>query len=488
MATYYVRKTGSNLAAGTSAGTAWQTISKAMQTATSGDTVYVGAGVYRETLQITATTAVSAVNYIADVDGSQTGDVGEVRVTSYTTDDKNSASSTTLLDLNSKPYHIFKYFVFVSGNSVLMSNTTGLCVNTQFVDCTFINLSNSYKTINFVTTTTDTAPNWLFDRCRFMHQGGSSDCIYLDVPQGSVSELNTNIIIRNCLFLNAGTGAAVNFTPSSSGGSGSTFNTGGVQFFGNTVFGGANAFKAGSNASSTHTCKVYNNFICVSTTGITASSFSTVVEDYNAIYAPTTTSNVSIGVNSKNTNYAPLLHIGQELQQGKLVRPAFLPTSDSPMLGFGNDSTYTSSVDILNRIRPSGGGVFSSANKAVGCYERHELGVKETTTVDSGTAIKWTGPGDHRLLIPVNNASTTISIKVRRDSNYGAGTKPTLRLEANGEIGVTTQSVTDAGSANSFNTISLSAFTPTAKGFVAITLESYAAGNGVVYWDTLSVS
>ena len=490
MATYYVRKTGNNVNAGTSSGSAWATVTKALQTATSGDTVYVGAGVYRETLQITSTTAISAVNIIADVDGKNTGDVGEVRITAYTTDDKTSPSSTSLLDLNSKPYFVFKQFVFVGGSAILISNTgSGLCQNTQFIDCTFIHLNNSYKLANLATTTTDTAPNWLFDRCRFFHQGNSSDCIYLDVPQGSVADLNTNIIIRNCLFVRAGTGAAVNFNPSASGGSGATFNTGGVQFYNNTVIGGATGLNVGSNASTSNTCKAYGNFIVTGTYGLLSNPFFAIIEDYNLIYSPTTTSNVSTGFNSQNTNYSALVHIGQELQQGKLTRPMFMPTADSPLLGFGNDATYTSGADILNRLRPSGGGpTWSSANKATGCYERHDFAIKESTTVDAGTAIKMTGPGDHRIIIPVNAASTTISIKVQRDTNYGAGTKPTLRLEANGEIGVATQAVADTGSASTYNTLTLSAFTPTAKGWVTITLESYAAGNGNVYWDTLTVS
>jgi hypothetical protein len=214
-----------------------------------------------------------------------------------------------------------------------------------------------------------------------------------------------------------------------------------------------------------------------------------IVEDYNAIYSPTTNTNVTGGSNSKSNGYAPLLHIGQELQQGKILRPMFAPSADSPLLDINNNGTYTSSVDITNRIRPSGAGpTWTSANKAAGCYERHDFAIKESTTVDVGTAIKVLGPGDQRLVVPVNAVSTTISIKVRRDTNYGGGTKPTIRLEANGEIGVTTQSTADAGSASVYNTISLSPFTPSAKGWVTITLESYSAGNGIVYWDTLSVT
>jgi hypothetical protein len=61
-------------------------------------------------------------------------------------------------------------------------------------------------------------------------------------------------------------------------------------------------------------------------------------------------------------------------------------------------------------------------------------------------------------------------------------------LLANGALGVSTQTVTDAGSASTFNTLSLSAFTPSAKGWVTLRLNSQSAGNGIVYWDTVTVT
>jgi hypothetical protein len=59
IATYYVRIGGNDASAGTSAGTAWRTIGKALGAAgiASGDTVYVGAGVYREAVTVAMTSA-----------------------------------------------------------------------------------------------------------------------------------------------------------------------------------------------------------------------------------------------------------------------------------------------------------------------------------------------------------------------------------------------------------------------------------------------
>jgi hypothetical protein len=496
MATYYVRKTGNNGNAGTSAGAAWLTVTKAVQTVTSGDTVYVGAGVYRETVQITVTPA-SAVTMIADVDGANTGDIGEVRITGYTTNDKTAATSTAVLDLNSKGWFIWKYFVFQSGAGRIVSNTgSGICVNSQFIDCTFINLGLSNNSINLTTSVQDTAPNWLIDRCRFIHNGTTNDCIYLDVITPTAADLSTGIIIRNSVFLfcgnngGIGTVSVVYFNPSlGAGGSGGSFFPGDVQFYNNTVFGGYNCLATGSNAATSIPMRAYNNFVCTDQNAFNANTTGQIVEDFNMVYTNVANTNVTTGTNTKGTAYAPLVHIGQELQQGKLLRPMFMPTEDSPFLGYGNHTTYTSGVDILNRIRPAGGGTtWASSGKAVGAYERHDFGAKEVSVIDAATgAIKWRGPGDQRLYIPVNAASTSISIKNRYDSSYGGGTKPTFRLETNNEIGVTTQATTTTGAANTYNTMTLPSFTPTGKGWVIVTMESYAAGTGLVYWDTLSV-
>jgi hypothetical protein len=289
-------------------------------------------------------------------------------------------------------------------------------------------------------------------------------------------------VVRNCvIFANTNTGfSCITWSPSVIGAASGTS----VQIYNNTIFGGHTGVSTGNSGQSILPVLCYNNIIFAHTVGLLGA----IIEDFNVIYAPTTYAGVSAGVNSQSSNYAPLMHVGQEVQQGKLLKPFGMPTEDSPFLGFGNNGTYTSSVDIMNRIRPSGGGTtWASSGKAVGAYERHDIGSKEVSVVDAATgAIKWRGPGDHRLYIPVNAASTLFSIKCRYDSNYGSGTKPTFRLETNNSIGVSTQSVTTTGAANTYNTMALQRFTPTDKGWVIVTMESYAAGSGMVYWDTLS--
>jgi len=84
--TYYVRKTGSDSANGQSPATAWQTIGKAAATLVVGDTVYVGAGTYNEQVtENTDGTSANPIQYVADTDGSRTGDAGNVIISSAAT-------------------------------------------------------------------------------------------------------------------------------------------------------------------------------------------------------------------------------------------------------------------------------------------------------------------------------------------------------------------------------------------------------------------
>lgn len=146
----------------------------------------------------------------------------------------------------------------------------------------------------------------------------------------------------------------------------------------------------------------------------------------------------------------------------------------------------TYSVDLLNRPRPAGG---HSLLYAVGCLERHDTAVQETTTIDAGgSGWRIDGPGDHDIFVPVNAESTTITIRSRFDTTYaGVGQKPQAQLLANGQIGVGAQTVTMTAAANTWDTITLGPFTPTAMGWVTIRLVSKPdTGAGVAFFDTLN--
>lgn len=79
--TWYVRTTGRDSNSGTSAAEALRTISKASSRVSAGDTVYVGAGTYNESVRIDRSgTADAFISFVADTAGQQTGDAGKVTV------------------------------------------------------------------------------------------------------------------------------------------------------------------------------------------------------------------------------------------------------------------------------------------------------------------------------------------------------------------------------------------------------------------------
>lgn len=505
MATYYVGPGGSDAAAGTSWATRWLTISKALGSAgiASGDTLYVGPGTYRELVGVGMTSPTVETRIIGDTDGSHTSGVpGPVILTAHLTNDTTLAEVDCLVNLNGRDNLTFEGLIFIGGRAD--SNGGGSCVrmswgvgsgetatNITFRDCQF--LSNSTAGAMTLWSNNDIAWNWTIERCLFL---GDSD----EYPSGTISlhpvapaagvERNLNIVIRNCLFL----GACALILGGYGSGTGSV---GGVVFQNNTCISGLAALYVHQSmwtmATAATRTKVHGNvFIQLRNRPILeARNTSQIDEDYNYFWgAGTPRLNVSVGTNSLvwQTN-APAFSLGWEWLNGYLPRP-FL----SPLAGAAHLWRYPSSatpapptVDVLNRPRPAGG---NDLDNVVGYVERHDTAVRETTIVDAGsTAIRLTGPADHDIHLPVDAVSTVITIRTRFDTNHGTATRPQVILLANDEIGVASQTVTATGPVDTWETLSLSAFTPTGKGWVTLRLRSRpAAASGTAYFDTLTVS
>ncbi|MHC4140914.1 MAG: right-handed parallel beta-helix repeat-containing protein [Planctomycetota bacterium] len=124
--TYYVRTTGSDAADGLSPATAWQTIDNAAIFMSAGDWVYVGAGIYEN--QISSSndgTAADPVRFIADTDGSRTGDAGTVEIT-------DSTGTLDVLQITGNDYFEFIGFKITGGD--IMARWEN-CVGGLLKDC-----------------------------------------------------------------------------------------------------------------------------------------------------------------------------------------------------------------------------------------------------------------------------------------------------------------------------------------------------------------
>lgn len=349
MTTYYVRRSGSDAAAGTSAGAAWATIGKALGASgiADGDTVYIGAGIYRETVTVSVTPT-GTTSVIGDVTGEHTGDAGEVRWTGYigaNGGEFGGASSPTPLDLNTKDYLAFSNIVFhSSGGTAAVANLGGH--DNSFTDCAFFS-SNTLTVVAAV----DTASNLTFDRCIFDGLGVTSNAsVNVSLPTSTTADYDVNVLVRNCLFLSFN--SAVTVTASGS----NSFKGGGVDVRSCTIFADTSAFIVSSaNVSTTHPCTIYDSYLFTAGTAVSANTSGQIVEDYNLFAGNgTMRSNVTAGAHSNTIlRTANMIHIGQERIWGGQPRPFGSPVRDSLAHGWGSQSGGPS-VDMLNRPRPAG--------------------------------------------------------------------------------------------------------------------------------------
>lgn len=174
MTTYYVRKTGSDAAAGTSAGAAWLTIDHAANTVAAGDTVYIGAGVYRELVTMdTSGSSGNVISYIGDVDGAQTGDPGLVIICAWDDDLQWGAPQrTSCLNINAKQFLTWRYVAFLGS------------------DGTFPVLSNTADNVAFEGLT--------FDRC-VIEGNGVDAALYLNC-NAALTPTTAGLTVRNCVL------------------------------------------------------------------------------------------------------------------------------------------------------------------------------------------------------------------------------------------------------------------------------------------------
>lgn len=487
MAEYFVRKSGSDSNAGTSPSQAWATIGKALGAAgiSSGDTVYIGAGVYRESVTVNMTSAVAETRVVGDVDGAKTGDIGEVRWTGYT-DDKILPSAGQNLILNGRDFLTFEKIVFVGGNNRCIDASTTLSTNITINDCYFIS-GNYANMLIRIDATAQGVLNWTFNRCIFIHAFRDSHITI--IPAVGSSSWDLNVRINNCLFLGGAT-AQVYLN------GGATCFAGGV-YINNCTFGfnEVRAFRNDSTRTSqTFPCRINNCFFIGSfaSAAIEGGHASQTIQDYNyfACGFPNTLTTTN-GSNSRGSgDFSYHFHIGQEIWQGKQIKPALTPCLDSPLLSFGNVSG--SITDYWNRTRPAGcGPLMSGTGNAVGYIEYHDYGNKENSVVDGiPNPLKLIGPGDQDLYFPVESGrSTNFSILGRYDSLHGTTNKPQVILLSNGELGISGQTGTMTASNDTWESISsFIPFIPSGNGWTSLRLVSRPTGiSGIAYFSSINI-
>jgi hypothetical protein len=451
MATYYIRKTGSDAAAGTSAGAAWLTIGKALGAAgiASGDTVYIGAGVYREVVTVNMTSATAETFIIGDVDGKFTGDAGEVQFTAYTTNDTTAPSGSAVLELNGRDFLTFKYILIIPGSGITIVATTATSTDIKFIRCSFIAGFQGNGSHITHTTAANIAANWTIDSCLFI--GGINTTILFTLTRPATADFNYNIVIKNCLFV-----AQQSYCIYLQSTGANTFNGGGVTISNCTCIGGYPFARTEVNVSTTIPgVNIYNCFSLGTGGFASADTSGQIVEDYNFILGSSNPrTNTTAGVHSiSDGSIAPLIFTGHEYYSvGANLMPFGMPKPGSPLLGFGNQAS-SPTVDILNAARPSGLQILSFGTAtAGGAKTLTDSGKTWGTNSFAGATVKIiSGTGSGQTKTIASNTATVLTVDGNWKTNPSTDSVYEVYLRATSSSGTatagSTTSLTDGNAA-----------------------------------------
>ena len=482
-----------------------------------GDTIYVGAGTYRETVGIypgyvagTSGAPGMPVQVIGDYTGQFTGDPGLVRWT-------NGSSNDTMIGQVGILGSQYGGYGWVRFYNFYMDCRNGGAIGVfpygmGFINCTIIAPFGRAFTITGGTVTagglTYGGIGFLIDGCVILAAAVNTGAISITGSGVSYSgpPPDINMVIRNSLIISTfGTVIGV---------SAPTGLTGGMRIYNCTLVGTVGVNIASGSWPSDVPAEVHNCII-LATTALNAGQPGQILESHNLLLSSSPRVNVNPGVGSvSDGSYAPMLSLGQELMLGLPPVPFLSPIAGSPALGFGaevaslpgvaglvtgyngaataypNKAQYGTlgppAVDAGGRVRPSGGFPLTAA----GYLERHDFAIQDTVTYyDAPASGVLVGPGDQEIRVPVDAVSNTIAIQLRYDGNY-TGPMPQVMLVPDGEIGVQGQvQSAPVGNPSTWQQVTLTAFTPTAASWVVLRIISYdTSGIGRVNFDTLTVT
>jgi len=367
MATYYVRTPangGSDANAGTSTSTAWATFGKAFSASgfTSGDTVYVEPGVYRETVTALNTSPTTRAYVIGDYNGAIFGTVGEVRLTSFTTSDDAAGSTTTLLNMNTRDNITLRGIRFEGVGRCIDVNSGSTFIDVE--DCVIVGQGSG--AIAF-TSASSTALNCNLRRCIIW---GLSDAVLI-TPNLAGSNIVLNMNIENCMITATGN-RGINF---SSSGTAATASACTVEDC--TIHAPTGIQSAASRYSTSSGIQVLNTLFYLCTTGINAGTAGQISENF-CRYAMCSTPTSNITTNGAQSNLVGNLSIdmGSAFLYDKTPRtPWYMPYVSGIIQGDGT-ATGTPTNDIHGTTRPS----------------PPSIGVSEITTLYTSSGLK-THPG-----------------------------------------------------------------------------------------------
>jgi hypothetical protein len=305
MAVYYVGPGGNNANDGLSWANRKLTLGGAEAVVAAGDTVYVGVGVYRETLTVaTSGSAGNPIVYVGDYTGAATDGVGGVvRITG--SDNDQTATRNNAITATSRAYRTFRGFVMdtCASNPIALTSSD----NTIIEQCHITGHAN----VAVITVSGADTNALTVRRCVIMplFAGAQASGVFI---QHTVQIDDRNCVIENCI-IGPGRGSGV-----------VAARVGGVTVRNCMIYGFAGTGAQVSVALTAGQVMTVNNCLLVgNVTSLGATTADEFVENYNTLYATSSArNNVNTGANS-NT-YPPLFDTRwffEAVNGGKMVTP-----------------------------------------------------------------------------------------------------------------------------------------------------------------------
>lgn len=375
-------------------------IDEAANAVAAGDTVYIGAGVYREQVTMdTSGTSGNIISYIGDIDGSQTGDPGLVVISAYD-DEASAAARTSCLNMAGKEFITWQGVMFDGGGTACVDDASEsgnrAYEETTFENCNFnsghIDSDNAVN-LELNEGATPTTAGLTFRGCYF---GGT---VQIRSDENATAEVNCKMTFENNIF-----------APMASGGSWegagitwdigltSTYWVGGVTFSNNFFDRCYYAFflDAVTTTVATHKFTVRNNvfYRCNQVYAVDAEGGAGIDSDWNSIYQVNTVDgDVAWGDNDAVEDRSPPFLGGiHDLQLYRTFgwspyRP-YEPFSlvdgvedyNNSMIGSG-DTTAAPATDFYGEDRPMGQ---VGTREEIFYFDSSDAGPTDNNTV-------WTG-------------------------------------------------------------------------------------------------
>jgi len=504
MANIYVRKSGNDSNDGSTPELAKLTISGAVSSASDNDTIYIGAGLWKE--QNITIGADKGLSIYGDPTGEYTGDAGEVIWTGvsssddYTEADSYAIYNTTAgykIDIQNiifQNWRVTDAAVISSKGPLTVKNCKGIniCgVNKQSVAFVYYrNTSYKYPVyIENVYIDGVYALSSSYPRCYgvFVSSGGSWGTRIISIK---------NVKIRNIVAIGS-TGVAEAYGVYASGSTyinPTLFNIDVENIYGCSAgarVAGIYAFWSYQNLS-TYNCSIHNVFAVGTVSSYGVQAYGTELNANNTTYAYNCSVSNTFAINTAggtDVTYANH-YIGNGLVDSNPINKANFFTFTipqiskfSPLIG-GGHATIGTTTDINGNIKPTYGNTVGN----IGALEStSDIVQKESTVKDSGDYSMKVSPCNYfkrEFQIPVTASELrTVKAKIRIDGTWG-DYRPKITLSGQG---MTASSATKNATTGSFEELTVSG-TPTTNGIALLTVEAHSASTDAVFYiDTITI-